>query len=680
MTLLLRLHLPVAMLALGSSLLARWYGGYHVRHFGWVALALIAWACVEAARGRLSAPRSLAGVATLAMLGLALWTLASLWWVDVSRHDAWVETVRACAAAAAFVLGTALLASGRSFARYVGWLSAGIGIVAAVTTMRLIVFDAPLKLFTAGRLDAPIGYAPGFAALQLMGVLMLLGLAGKADRAWRESRARGALALGAVTMGAASLCLSLALLAQSRGTLVAMLVAAAASLVVFAERSGWLLRAGVLIAGSVVMWSALGDPYQTQFTWRQAPFTEGADADALLAAAVDAARSAGATAALGALAIAAIGAALVPLNNWLGHHLAAAQDRAGMHLAVPVIIGVVTMVIVLGALNTDQVSRATSFVGEQWRACAEPEPASNDPGRADTYFATTGTGRCDYYRVALKSWQDNPVTGLGAGNFRGAYVRLRTTNEEPRATHSMPLQLLAELGIIGAALGLTVLVCIGWAALRFVRSGRDRDPVFAGAIAAVVYWLAHSWIDWLWQLPAITIPALVLSGGLVACVSPGAGRVRAIVAAPIAAGVLIISIGLVLPVTMADSALRTARDPKLQARDPARALEAARDAQAFDPTWAEPVITEGSLLYRAGQKQDAARAGVRAVELEPRNWSVLYRASGLIALTDRAAGRAATNRAAQLNPLLAQFSNQRDDAAEETSGAFSPDSLQNPDA
>jgi hypothetical protein len=301
----------------------------------------------------------------------------------------------------------------------------------------------------------------------------------------------------------------------------------------------------------------------------------------------------------------------------------------------------------------------------------------NDPGTGTSYFANSGTGRCDYYRVALESSAERPLRGLGAGNFRGEYVRERETAEEPRVVHSLPLQLLAELGIVGFALGATVLGCVGWAAWRFIRSGDARDATFAGAIGALGYWLAHASIDWLWQLPAVSLPALALAGGLVACVSPAQRHVRTAVAAPIAAGLMLATIALVLPITMADLRLREARDPALQKRDPKAALAAARDAEAFDPTWGEAAITEATIHFAAGRRKQAADAARRAVELEPRSWSTQYRASGLIGLDDAKEGRDAFLAARRLNPLLPANVTE-DDLAHR--GEPGPDALQNPDA
>jgi hypothetical protein len=73
--------------------------------------------------------------------------------------------------------------------------------------------------------------------------------------------------------------------------------------------------------------------------------------------------------------------------------------------------------------------------------------------------------------------------------------------------------MLVELGlpgVLGFSLMVGGLVVAGGRALR-------RNPLVApGAGAAATVWLLHASIDWDWQLPAVTLPALIAAGALVA--------------------------------------------------------------------------------------------------------------------------------------------------------------------
>ena len=112
------------------------------------------------------------------------------------------------------------------------------------------------------------------------------------------------------------------------------------------------------------------------------------------------------------------------------------------------------------------------------------------------------------------------MLGLGAQNFEIYYYQHRATALDMRQPHSQPLQLLAELGFPGLALWVAfVALILGRAAfLRFGaagrRAGRTNQALTAAMITAVISWFIHSSADWLWQLAAVSLPAMLLLGGL----------------------------------------------------------------------------------------------------------------------------------------------------------------------
>ena len=66
---------------------------------------------------------------------------------------------------------------------------------------------------------------------------------------------------------------------------------------------------------------------------------------------------------------------------------------------------------------------------------------------------------------------------------------------------------------MGFAFLLAFLVSVGMAAARAWRIAPARA---AGPAAALVVWGTHSAIDWDWEMPALTLVAIVLAGMLVA--------------------------------------------------------------------------------------------------------------------------------------------------------------------
>jgi O-antigen ligase len=123
------------------------------------------------------------------------------------------------------------------------------------------------------------------------------------------------------------------------------------------------------------------------------------------------------------------------------------------------------------------------------------------------------SNRYDYWHVALRAFVQHPFHGVGAGNWVVEWLRWRTIPEYAVDAHSLPLQVLAELGIVGA---LALLALFGGVAAAARRALRVASPP-VGAVAALVTYLVHAPLDWDWQMPAVTLLAAALAGLVIAC-------------------------------------------------------------------------------------------------------------------------------------------------------------------
>ena len=96
-----------------------------------------------------------------------------------------------------------------------------------------------------------------------------------------------------------------------------------------------------------------------------------------------------------------------------------------------------------------------------------------------------GNGRTELWTIAWKMSGDNPVVGVGLNQFREQsmdYVRepgnlefVELIVESPHIVHNAYLQMLAETGVVGLVLFLTVLaLCLG-ASIRALRLAREAD-------------------------------------------------------------------------------------------------------------------------------------------------------------------------------------------------------------
>jgi O-antigen ligase len=115
-----------------------------------------------------------------------------------------------------------------------------------------------------------------------------------------------------------------------------------------------------------------------------------------------------------------------------------------------------------------------------WFTAVAPESALQ---RITQPEAEGGSGREDLWRVGWRMVEDHPVRGVGAGNFPvtsvnylfrpGATGHDKFIIDTPKVPHNIYLQVLAELGIVGLALFVMILVlslrCILVAARKFAQ-------------------------------------------------------------------------------------------------------------------------------------------------------------------------------------------------------------------
>jgi hypothetical protein len=228
----------------------------------------------------------------------------------------------------------------------------------------------------------------------------------------------------------------------------------------------------------------------------------------------------------------------------------------------------------------------------------------------------------------------------------------------------MPLQFLAETGLVGALLASGAIGFLLFCALDRVRAmagGRERDvavALFAGAVA----WLVHGLVDWDWDIPGVTVPALMFLGVLVATPwAPRGGppairsatgtRGMALALACIAAGLLIVSAGLpMLADEKASSAQAVSKDA-----GPAELQDAAAQAELaarLDPTAVRPLLASAAIAQGRGRLLDARGFLLEAVDRQPYSAVAWQRLLELALKTaDRPGAQAAARRLLELDPI-----------------------------
>jgi len=597
-------------------------GGFFPSSPALVALALLGVLVVRLAYARapLAGVSPALAVAVAAMAAFALWTFLSGRWGTQAR--ALLEFDRALAYGVALGLFGTIPFTPARLAWAVRLLALGILVVATTAlATRLLpdVFPTPPEE-AVGRLSYPLTYWNALGLLCALGTLLALHLTTSA----REPRAIRVLAAAAAPVLTVTL-----LLTFSRGAMASLALGVVVLLVVgrpLALPGGAL---AVLPACTAALLAAYGaDALASDLARTSQGVAEGRDVARVTL-------------------LACAGAALLrglalPLDAWM-QRLAArrrpwpARRTVGLWAATGAACAVAA--VALGAPGA---------VERQYDRFVEGDETLYED-RRDRLADAGNNGRLALWEVALDGFRTEPVRGVGAGTFQTLWLRERgETTFVAIDGHSLYLEVMGELGLVGLGLLVVVLVAIlGAFAVR--ARGPGRGPP-AALLAAGVAWAVHAGADWHWEMPAVTLWLFAL-GGLALAAAPREGAPRRATGLPLRAGLVLLALALALvPLGVARSQahLDAAGDAFVR-NDCAGTVEASLasvDVLAIRP---EPFELMGYCDVRLGYEDLAVRNLERAVARDPESWEVAY---GL-ALVRGAAGRdprGAIRRALELNP------------------------------
>jgi len=631
---------PGAVALLAVTGIWAWWGWRQGAFFGEVlypgSIALLgllaALLLVAPWQGRL---RGAAAVSFLALLGLAAWTGASVAWTptqDVAVEDA----ARALIYAVSFALGiwTCQLLGRRMLLSAAPMAVAGaivaIGTVATLWTGSNVVE----YLEQDGTLRFPLGYRNAAVAFFLIAVFPMLVLASNRDTDWR---------LRALLLGSTTMAIELAVLAQSRGSVLALVAGLAVFLAVSKER----LRA--------LMWLALAAlPVLPALPLLLDVFQSGGENTA---ASLGPLQDAGAAMALSGLAGALIGGLRTRTEDriWVS---ARAKRAVGGGLLALCGLAVAAVAFALATTEGGPAGFADRSIDE---FTSGGTPEVRDQGTR--YGFNLGSNRGDFWRVSLDDAADDPLLGTGAGGFQITYLRERQSDLTPDDPHSVEMQMLGELGLPGLLLLAAFLGGATAGAMRSRRLGPSAAALSAAALGAGAYWLAQASIDWIWIYPGITAPVVMLVGA--ACAPallrpdprPRRRAPRLLGVALLAAAALAL-----VPLFMSE---RFANDgSRTRASDPDHAFSQFDRAQSLNP-WADrPALEEAVLAEEQGDLERALAAIREAQRRKPDFWGSHYLAARILASTDLVAARYELERARELNPMSPEVRDLRAELSE----------------
>jgi hypothetical protein len=558
-------------------------------------------------------------VSLVALGGLVAWTLFSGIWSAVPAV-AFSDAERAIGYVGAFVIGAwTCVLLGRRALLSLGPLAVAGALVGFVTLLALWTGNSSHDFFeTDATLRYPIGYRNAEAAFFLMALLPAIVLCSSRDLSWPV---RG------VFLGSSTLMIELAILAQSRASVFAFVIAVTVLIIAHPDRLrvlGWLVLAAIPAAVAL--------PWLLDVFQRDAGNT-AAEIHPLHRACVAMAITTAVS-----LAVGCLGARLGS-----GYSL---PDRArkGVGRGLLTALGVVLLVAVVALLRSD--GGPGGFVSRHVDQLTAGTP--NLESQGSRFGLNVSSDRGEFWRVALHDFDRHPLDGEGAGGFRASYLLHGKTGVQPEDPHSIEMLMISELGVPGALLMLAFLGGGLVAVIRARRLGPEAATLAAGAFAIGAYWFAHASVDWFWSYAAITLPVPFVIG---AAAAPALRREEAGERTPIrtglavAAGVLAV---LMLPFFFSerdtDRAIRTWRS------DLSGAYTDLDNAADLNPWTSRPLEAKAAIANANGDRAVALSAVDEGIKRTPKDWLLYYLKAQAQGKTDLAGASESLARAHELSP------------------------------
>jgi hypothetical protein len=462
-----------AVLIGGSTAIAFFAGGFFDRP-RLVAMAA-AWVLVALAAlfGERPLPTSTPGRITLGgLLLLCAWTALSIGWAPVAGRTE-DDLQRLLLYAGTFLAALAFLRD----AAVRRWVEPGLTLGVLVVVLYALserflpgLIELDRSRTGSGRLEQPLTYWNALGILAVLGLILAMRIAGDTRRG---ASLRAAAAAAAVPIGLG------AYLSFARGALAALAVGVLL-LVALAPAPRAQLRSILTAMAASALAAALASGLSSVKSLGPSDGGDTGEGLLMLLAVV-------------LLAAAAAGMTLRPPRRELpALRLPVSRTVAVLTVSAVVLVGGALAVVLLEGT---------------------PRSTSPAPGADAARLASIDSNRYQYWEVAARELGEHPVRGLGSGGFAVEWRKERDRVDAAGDAHSLYLETAAELGLVGLVL---LLGFMGGVAAAAVALYRLDAAAAVGPAAALAAWALHAGLDWDWEMPAVTLPALILAAALVA--------------------------------------------------------------------------------------------------------------------------------------------------------------------
>lgn len=588
----------------------------------WILLAGVAVGALPRHR-----PPALAWVALGLLTAFVAWTWLSMGWTESADRTS-ADLARVGGYLGFFCLAVFIRGGARKTVEAVACGIVFVAVLALLSRLHPAWFpeaDQTARfLEDSERLSYPLNYWNGLAALIAIGLPLLLQVATCAKSVW--GRAAAAAALPALTL---TLFFTL-----SRGGIAAAVAALAVFLIFTSNRLQKLPALLLAGAGSAILIVAADQRDSLQHGLQTS--TAHSQGDAMLVIVL--------------VVCLVVGGIQAGISLAMRQRKRPAWTKVSRRQSMAA-----TAVALLAVLIFAAAIGAPGRAADGWSEFKEGGGPGAGTGRLGS---VAGQNRYQFWSAAVRENATKPLAGTGSGTFEYWWARDGDSAETVRDTHSLYMQTLGELGIVGLVLlaGYLLVALVGGARNTLLADTRRR-PALAAALAGCVAFCLTATVDWMWQMPVLAVCLLLLGSALVT-----GGRSSQQRGAPFppplrVAFALVALVAIVaIAIPLATTSLLRQSEADARAGDLPAALREARSAQNVQPDAAAPRLQQALVLEVEGDLAAAEEAARAATERESTNWRTWLVLSRIEA--ERGMAGAAVRdyrRARSLNPNASLF-------------------------
>lgn len=556
-----------------------------------------------------------ATAAALLLLGFAVWAGFSAFWAE-SPERAMLDLGRNLFYAGLFVVVVVGAAPRAKLAAWGGGLGLGIAAVGLLALAgRLFPGLTPAGQLTeflplaGSRLSYPLNYWNALAALVAIGLPILLAVSVHAQ----------AVLVRAASVTVVPPLVIVIYLTSSRGGSIAAVIGVLLWIVLTSRR--WAATATLLVA-------CAGSAAAVAVIRARPQLVDGG--------AVDVVESQGRSAAVLLIVLSLATGLATAVGSLL---LARRSDPPRAFGVAATMLGAAGILALV--LAADPIKRLDEFT--------DPTTVSSRSGGfVETHLlSVNGSGRWEHWNAAVEQFRESPLIGHGSGSYEAWWAEHGSLSLFVTEAHSLYLEVLGELGLVGFALlfgAFAIGVC--GAVRLMLRDSTHERGMRSGLLAGFGAFAIAAAVDWMWEVPSVTMAGLSC---LALALSSPIGR-----RAPGRATLAVIPVALAAIVLAALPALSANRLDASRAAfaqgDSGAARGAARDARELAPWAASPYVQLA--LIEEERDTGAARGLIDiAIEQDPSDWRLWLVAARLhVKAGAILEGREALARARRLNP------------------------------